>query len=83
MDPQFYGKLGRIRPVTQAYYESEKLFFGSALAENLARFIDRSSITGRTCRAQIAHRPAFPDEGVNFAARRFGTADDLTSLIDS
>ena len=24
---QFYGKLGRVRPVSQAYYESEKLFF--------------------------------------------------------
>ena len=24
---QFYGKLGRVRPVLQAYYESEKLFF--------------------------------------------------------
>jgi GxxExxY protein len=31
MDSEFYGKLGRIRPVTQAYYESEKLFFGGAL----------------------------------------------------
>jgi len=28
----FYGKLGRIRPVSQAYYESEKLFFGGDLA---------------------------------------------------
>jgi len=27
----FYGKLGRIRPVTQAYYQSEKLFFGKDL----------------------------------------------------
>jgi len=27
---QFYGKLGRVRPVSQAYYESEKLFFGDA-----------------------------------------------------
>jgi len=27
----FYGKLGRIRPVSQAYYESEKLFFGGDL----------------------------------------------------
>ena len=24
---QFYGKLSRVRPVLQAYYESEKLFF--------------------------------------------------------
>ena len=24
---QFYAKLGRVRPVSQAYYESEKLFF--------------------------------------------------------
>ena len=24
---QFYGKLSRVRPVSQAYYESEKLFF--------------------------------------------------------
>ena len=24
---QFYGKLGRVRPVSQAYYEPEKLFF--------------------------------------------------------
>ena len=24
---QFYGKLGRVRPVSQAYYETEKLFF--------------------------------------------------------
>jgi hypothetical protein len=23
----FYDKLGRIRPVSQAYYETEKLFF--------------------------------------------------------
>ena len=23
----FYGELGRIRPVSQAYYETEKLFF--------------------------------------------------------
>lgn len=29
---RFYGKLGRVRPVSQAYYESEKLFFGDALA---------------------------------------------------
>jgi hypothetical protein len=28
---RFYGKLGRARPVPQAYYESEKLFFGGAL----------------------------------------------------
>jgi hypothetical protein len=28
---RFHGKLGRIRPVTQAYYQSEKLFFGKAL----------------------------------------------------
>jgi hypothetical protein len=27
---RFYGKLGRVRPVSQAYYESEKLFFGGA-----------------------------------------------------
>ena len=27
----FCGKLGRVRPVSQAYYESEKLFFGGAL----------------------------------------------------
>ena len=27
---RFYGKLGRVRPVSQAYYESEKLFFGRA-----------------------------------------------------
>jgi hypothetical protein len=24
---RFYGKLGRVQPVSQAYYESEKLFF--------------------------------------------------------
>jgi hypothetical protein len=24
---RFCGKLGRVRPVSQAYYESEKLFF--------------------------------------------------------
>ena len=24
---RFHGKLGRVRPVSQAYYESEKLFF--------------------------------------------------------
>jgi hypothetical protein len=29
---QFYGKLGRIRPASQAYYESEKLFFCGDLA---------------------------------------------------
>jgi len=29
---QFYGKLGRVRPVSQAYYESEKLFFCRDLA---------------------------------------------------
>jgi hypothetical protein len=28
---RFYAKLGRVRPVSQAYYESEKLFFGGAL----------------------------------------------------
>jgi hypothetical protein len=27
---RFYGKLGRVRPVSQAYYESEKLFFCGA-----------------------------------------------------
>jgi hypothetical protein len=27
---RFCGKLGRVRPVSQAYYESEKLFFGGA-----------------------------------------------------
>jgi hypothetical protein len=27
---RFYGKLGRVRPVSQAYYESEKLFFCAA-----------------------------------------------------
>jgi len=30
---RFYGKLGRVRPVSQAYYESEKLFFGDALVD--------------------------------------------------
>jgi hypothetical protein len=27
---RLYSKLGRVRPVSQAYYESEKLFFGGA-----------------------------------------------------
>jgi hypothetical protein len=31
MDSLFFGKLGHGRPVTQAYYESEKLFFCEAL----------------------------------------------------
>ena len=29
---RLYDNLGRVRPVSQAYYESEKLFFGGALA---------------------------------------------------
>jgi len=37
---RFYGKLGRVRPVSQAYYESEKLFFGGALVkQSLGRII--------------------------------------------
>ena len=30
---RLYDNLGRVRPVSQAYYESEKLFFGGALGE--------------------------------------------------
>jgi hypothetical protein len=28
---KFYGKLGRVQPVFQAYYKTEKLFFCGAL----------------------------------------------------
>src|SRR5574341_1545369 len=34
---RFYGKLGRVQPVSQAYYESEKLFFCGDLAGNFGR----------------------------------------------
>jgi len=32
---QFYAKLGRLRPVSQAYYESENLFFCHDLAAHI------------------------------------------------
>jgi hypothetical protein len=35
---RFYGKLGRVRPVSQAYYESEKLFFCRDLVNVYFRF---------------------------------------------
>jgi hypothetical protein len=36
---RFCGKLGRVRPVSQAYYESEKLFFCRDLNTFLSAFI--------------------------------------------
>jgi hypothetical protein len=34
----FYGKLGRIQPVLQAYYKTEKLFFCGGLVVTLGSF---------------------------------------------